>query len=66
MDHQRKEVYGYRQQILDGANCRDLILDMIDKQIDRTAKRPDDNTVLSIMEESQIDRFRHFLHPLYR
>ncbi|MEZ6064255.1 MAG: preprotein translocase subunit SecA [Planctomycetaceae bacterium] len=32
MDHQRKEVYKYRQRILDGANCRDLILDMIDRQ----------------------------------
>ncbi len=65
MDFQRKEVYGFRQRVLDGTNCRDLILEMIDKQLDRTAKRPDDNTVLSIMEESQIDRFRHFLHPLY-
>ena len=24
MDHQRKEVYGYRQEILDGANCKML------------------------------------------
>ncbi len=22
MDHQRKRVYGYRQEILDGANCK--------------------------------------------
>jgi len=35
MDHQRKEVYSYRQRILDGANCRDLILDMIDRQVDK-------------------------------
>ena len=34
MDEQRKRVYGYRQQILDGVNCRDLILDMISRQID--------------------------------
>ena len=27
MDEQRKRVYGYRQRILDGANCRDLILE---------------------------------------
>ncbi|MBL8849488.1 MAG: preprotein translocase subunit SecA, partial [Planctomycetaceae bacterium] len=33
MDHQRKAVYSYRQRILDGGNCRDLILDMIDKQV---------------------------------
>jgi len=33
MDFQRKDVYSYRQRILDGANCRDLILQMIDKQV---------------------------------
>jgi preprotein translocase subunit SecA len=35
MDQQRKRVYGYRQAILDGTNCRDLILEMIDRQIDQ-------------------------------
>jgi preprotein translocase subunit SecA len=34
MDEQRKRVYGYRQRILDGDNCRDLTLEMIDEQID--------------------------------
>ncbi len=34
MDEQRKRVYGYRQKILDGADCRQLILEMIDGQID--------------------------------
>ncbi|HYW78015.1 MAG TPA: SEC-C metal-binding domain-containing protein, partial [Thermoguttaceae bacterium] len=34
MDEQRKRVYGYRQDILDGANCKQLILEMIDRQID--------------------------------
>jgi len=34
MDYQRKSVYGYRQRLLDGANCKKLILEMIDKQID--------------------------------
>ena len=33
MDEQRKRVYGYRQQILDGVNCRDLILDAIQDQV---------------------------------
>jgi len=33
MDEQRKRVYGYRQQILDGVNCKKLILDMIEKQV---------------------------------
>ena len=34
MDEQRKRVYGYRQRILDGENCRDLIMEMIADQID--------------------------------
>jgi preprotein translocase subunit SecA len=32
MDKQRKDVYGFRQAILDGANCKIRILDMLDKQ----------------------------------
>jgi len=35
MDHQRKEVYSYRQRILDGSNCRELITDMLDKQVEK-------------------------------
>lgn len=35
MDFQRKSVYGYRQRILDGTNCKSLILAMIDSQIER-------------------------------
>ncbi|MFH1919307.1 MAG: preprotein translocase subunit SecA [Planctomycetota bacterium] len=34
MDEQRKRVYGYRQRILDGADCKGLILQMIDHEID--------------------------------
>ncbi|MBN2476917.1 MAG: SEC-C domain-containing protein [Pirellulales bacterium] len=34
MDEQRKRVYTYRQRILDGANCKQLILEMIDQQIE--------------------------------
>jgi len=34
MDEQRKRVYGYRQNILDGADCKQLILEMIDRQIE--------------------------------
>ena len=34
MDGQRKTVYSYRQRILDGANCRDLIVEMLDRQLD--------------------------------
>src|SRR5207247_1820011 len=33
MDHQRKSVYGYRQEVLEGANCKLRILDMLDDQI---------------------------------
>jgi preprotein translocase subunit SecA len=39
MDTQRKEVYGFRQNILEGGNCKVLILDMLDKQISRSAER---------------------------
>jgi preprotein translocase subunit SecA len=35
MDEQRKRVYGYRQRILDGGNCKRLVLDMIHEQITR-------------------------------
>jgi preprotein translocase subunit SecA len=38
MDEQRKRVYGYRQRVLEGTNCRALILDMIDKQLERWTK----------------------------
>ncbi len=34
MDEQRKRVYSYRQRILDGVNCRDLVADMIREQVD--------------------------------
>ncbi|MGD0898472.1 MAG: SEC-C metal-binding domain-containing protein [Thermoguttaceae bacterium] len=35
MDEQRKRVYGYRQRILEGANCKQLVLDMIRQQVAR-------------------------------
>jgi preprotein translocase subunit SecA len=39
MDFQRKKVYGYRQQILNGADCKDLILKMIAEQVDHYVAR---------------------------
>lgn len=33
MDEQRKRIYTYRQNILDGKNCRDLVIQMIDDQV---------------------------------
>ncbi|MEM7559360.1 MAG: SEC-C metal-binding domain-containing protein, partial [Planctomycetota bacterium] len=33
MDQQRKRVYSYRQEILDGVGCRHLILEQIEQQI---------------------------------
>ncbi|MBI2825608.1 MAG: SEC-C domain-containing protein [Planctomycetia bacterium] len=33
MDEQRKRVYGFRQEILGGANCKHKILEMIDRQV---------------------------------
>jgi preprotein translocase subunit SecA len=39
MDEQRKRVYGFRQKILDytdgDADCREMILEMVDRQIDQ-------------------------------
>ena len=35
MDDQRQQVYAYRQKILDGANCRELIIDMMKEQVSR-------------------------------
>ena len=35
MDEQRKRIYGFRQRILDGASCRDAVMDMIEQQVDR-------------------------------
>jgi preprotein translocase subunit SecA len=39
MDHQRKSVYGYRQEILEGANCKARLLKMIEEQIDLAVER---------------------------
>jgi preprotein translocase subunit SecA len=39
MDKQRKEVYGMRQRILEDANCKLLIRDMLDRQIKSAVKR---------------------------
>ncbi|HET6423781.1 MAG TPA: preprotein translocase subunit SecA [Planctomycetaceae bacterium] len=38
MDEQRKRVYSYRQRILKGSNCRHLILEMIERQLERSTK----------------------------
>jgi preprotein translocase subunit SecA len=39
MDYQRKRVYGYRQEILGGANCKILMLKMIEEQLDAACDR---------------------------
>ncbi len=39
MDFQRRKVYGYRQQILDGADCKTLILEMIAEQVEQNVTR---------------------------
>src|SRR5438105_15417785 len=39
MDHQRKSVYGLRQKVLNGGNCKLSILEMIDKQIEDNVER---------------------------
>jgi len=38
MDEQRKRIYGFRQNILDGENCRNLILKMVRKQVDQNVE----------------------------
>ena len=35
MDEQRKRIYSFRQRILDGVTCRDVVLDMVRKEVDR-------------------------------
>jgi preprotein translocase subunit SecA len=39
MDTQRKRVYGYRQEVLEGANCKLRILDMLDQVVSLTVDR---------------------------
>ncbi len=39
MDEQRKRVYGFRQNILGGAGCKEIILKMIDDQIRLAVER---------------------------
>ncbi len=39
MDEQRKRTYSYRQQILDGRDCRQLILEMISDEVRRVTAR---------------------------
>ncbi|MFO0842834.1 MAG: SEC-C metal-binding domain-containing protein [Gemmataceae bacterium] len=39
MDHQRKEVYGYRQRILNGGNCKVLVMAMFDRQVELAVER---------------------------
>jgi preprotein translocase subunit SecA len=39
MDHQRKRLYGYRQEILEGANCKLLIITMMDEQIAKAVEK---------------------------
>src|SRR5262249_3495846 len=39
MDHQRKKMYGYRQEILEGANCKLRIIDMMDEQVTKAVEK---------------------------
>ncbi len=39
MDYQRKRVYGYRQDILNGGNCKILMLKMLEEQLDAAIDR---------------------------
>ena len=39
MDEQRKRVYKYRQAVLDGQPCKDLILEMIDDEVETNLEK---------------------------
>jgi preprotein translocase subunit SecA len=39
MDHQRKRVYTYRQQILEGISCRELVVDQLRRQIETNVEQ---------------------------
>ena len=39
MDEQRRRVYTFRQKILDGENCRTLVMEMINQQVDIHVER---------------------------
>ncbi|HMO14026.1 MAG TPA: SEC-C metal-binding domain-containing protein [Pirellulaceae bacterium] len=34
MDEQRKRIYGFRQNILNGVSCRDIVLSMVEREIE--------------------------------
>ena len=38
MDYQRKEVYDFRQRILDGANCREIIFNFVNRQVRKACR----------------------------
>ncbi len=38
MDFQRKAVYSYRQRILDGASCREIMVDMMSRQVQKSVE----------------------------
>jgi preprotein translocase subunit SecA len=38
MDFQRKSVYSYRQRILDGASCREIMLEMMQRQVEKSVE----------------------------
>jgi preprotein translocase subunit SecA len=39
MDHQRKRVYGYRQQVLEGTSCRELVMEQLRRQIETNVEQ---------------------------
>lgn len=39
MDHQRKRVYSYRQQVLEGTSCRELVMEQLRRQIETNVEQ---------------------------
>jgi preprotein translocase subunit SecA len=66
MDFQRRSVYTYRQRVLDGASCRELILEMIGRLVKDIGTRPPVPRILTLIESARADRLRHFLDSWYR
>ncbi|MCA9083405.1 MAG: preprotein translocase subunit SecA [Planctomycetaceae bacterium] len=72
MDEQRKRTYSYRQQILDGANCRELLLGMMDGQISHWVTHfldrfySEESLVEWIHQKLALEVDRHQVHEMER
>ena len=64
MDEQRKRVYGFRQRILDGSDCRETIVEMIEKHraaMGITARKISDEEIVQRLVYSLVNEACHIL-----